>query len=199
MADFWSILCPGPSLRSATLPSEEHAIIAVNLAPLSKLPCNFWAVQDSLHRMQEVIESTIFKNKKPVVLCREQEAGKWQELGFPVWPHPNTDRAFAKFFPILKNYDPTICYAGLSFTMAVVRAAAFGAKQIYVYGCDMAGYSYSYGKDWANRPKEYWDERWAWEGKAVDRFLADIKSRGVSITLVKGTNDGEEELSENWR
>lgn len=179
----WNVLCPGPSL-SRLQPSRGRISVAVNSAIFSPHAAQFWAVQDDPEHFAAKA-SDFFKrahSELPIVWCREEMAAKWRELGYPVWPHPTWEADFRKAFPILRPPNPpNFEYQGLTSVMAMVRAASCGATTIQLYGCDLEGRGYSFGKDYRKRPNEDWDSRWELERKTMEVFFADMERRGIQI------------------
>lgn len=181
----WTILAPGPSLE--TWKEDEiiapGPVIGLNSGVLSPLHTDFWCMQDDARQFVHVAETfDLPKKQKVIIWCREEYTDFWRNLGYRVWPHPDEETEFREEFwknPIPVDYGSLSCF---TLSVAVIRAIAYGAKDINIYGCDMDGKGYSFNAvDMRQRNDEVWRRRWETELTLFDRLLKLVNSVGVKL------------------
>ena len=182
--EIWTILAPGPSLRRLTLDrfNPPGPVLALNNAALSPLPKDFWMMQDPCHRWEHVWSRMDqgLRRYGPVIWCKGGQAPKWREKGFRAWPHPDSEADFRSRFRVP---DIKFTWTSLTITSAICRAIGEGAGRLEIWGCDMAGSEYAFGKDNRSRPPTSWGARWKDEVGTFNRAKDAWEAEGIPITL----------------
>lgn len=187
----WTIIAPGPSLK--VLAREEFnpkgPVVAINNAVMSGLPVDFWALQDAPNRFEHawIHLSREERSKGPLVWCRDNHAPRWHELGFRTWAHPTREEDFKAEFV---HSPAKVDYTHLTLITAIARSVSLGARQLVLYGVDMAGAGYSHGADFIKRTATHWSTRWHDEKKVFALAREQWEKRGVQLKLC---------FPRNWR
>ena len=162
-----AVLCPGPSLVETYAPREGEfqLVIGVNRA-VGRFRCHSWVMLDA--RTFRLVVPV----GQPVIVA--------SRAVYKLACASNPDAVRHAFLAHRPGLVPTdeVRWNAFGSTTAIELAARLGARQIDVFGMDMAG-----DKDFDGYCDDRQDrttERWAREGRTVQELFAALAKRGVS-------------------
>lgn len=172
----WSLLAPGPSLadafgRGVSLPAGP--VVALNRAILGPVRADFWCCQDGPHTWASLAPNV----ESGLVWCKDTQVRAWTEHGLRTWSHPADEQAFRERF--VRN--PKIAYTTLTITTALARMIHYGAREVHLFGVDMAGTTYFAGVDSKGRTPPVWAARWEEERKLLGIVMDQWRTQGVEF------------------
>lgn len=185
----WAILCPGPSLAGVnhiegrSVVAVNHAILfpgeIVNAWVVHDPPKNLWG-RDDLHK-QAISDKLAICN--PQIWCSEAHSLAYGEA----YPHCKVDpheRNAKKYLQKALGWEDVKVIGSLG--IALAGAVFKGAKEVHIYGADMAGFSDfdpRTGEPLPNgRSETDWETRWAKERAWLEEAMAWLReNRGVQV------------------
>jgi hypothetical protein len=203
--DIWGICCPGPSLALYQIQKlisldNPFCLIAVNSAILLvDFNFDYWAVQD-IEVFETVLKKVDPHNIPKLYSTRLWVPSRWlTDIPAHYDPLNYHFQAFYKeTFPADSNEDFNkiapfahhIIWREYTTFTAIALAIINGAKDIRLYGADMAGKGY-FIEGVENYRTRLDEKRWSNEHHWFECLVSECAARGIILTRVGTNNRGD--------